>query len=117
MPATLPVLPLRDTVTFPDTLTPLAVGQPRSVTLINDVLAADRRLGDGRQQGPRPRGAGARRALRRSASPAWSRGADVDADAANAAYEDGMLIVELRSRRPKRPQSVRDRARARGTEP
>ena len=26
LPATLPVLPLRDTVTFPDTLTPLAVG-------------------------------------------------------------------------------------------
>src|SRR5215217_4030834 len=44
LPATLPILPLRDTVTFPDTLTPLAVGQPRSVTLINDVLAADRRL-------------------------------------------------------------------------
>ena len=44
LPATLPVLPLRDTVTFPDTLTPLAVGQPRSITLINDVLAADRRL-------------------------------------------------------------------------
>jgi ATP-dependent Lon protease len=44
LPATLPVLPLRDTVTFPDTLTPLAVGQPRSITLVNDVLAADRRL-------------------------------------------------------------------------
>ena len=44
LPATLPVLPLRDTVTYPDTLTPLAVGQPRSITLINDVLAADRRL-------------------------------------------------------------------------
>ena len=44
LPATLPVLPLRDTVTFPDTLTPLAVGQPRSIALINDVLAADRRL-------------------------------------------------------------------------
>ena len=44
LPATLPVLPLRDTVTFPDTLTPLAVGQPRSISLINDVLAADRRL-------------------------------------------------------------------------
>jgi ATP-dependent Lon protease len=44
LPATLPVLPLRDTVTFPDTLTPLAVGQSRSIELINDVLAADRRL-------------------------------------------------------------------------
>ena len=40
----LPVLPLRDTVTFPDTLTPLAVGQERSVRLVNDVLAGDRML-------------------------------------------------------------------------
>jgi ATP-dependent Lon protease len=44
LPAVLPVLPLRDTVTFPDTLTPLAVGQDRSVALINDVLAGDRTL-------------------------------------------------------------------------
>ena len=44
LPSTLPVLPLRDTVTFPDTLTPLAVGQERSVQLINDVLAGDRML-------------------------------------------------------------------------
>jgi HSP20 family protein len=34
-------------------------------------------------------------------------GADVDADAANAGYEDGMLIVELPLAPPKRPQSVR----------
>jgi ATP-dependent Lon protease len=44
LPAQLPVLPLRDTVTFPDTLTPLAVGQERSVRLVNDVLAGDRML-------------------------------------------------------------------------
>ena len=44
LPAQLPVLPLRDTVTFPDTLTPLAVGQERSVRLVNDVLAGDRQL-------------------------------------------------------------------------
>ena len=44
LPDTLPALPLRDTVTFPDTLTPLAVGQPRSIALINDVLAGDRML-------------------------------------------------------------------------
>ena len=44
LPATLPVLPLRDTVTFPDTLTPLAVGQERSIRLINDVLSGDRML-------------------------------------------------------------------------
>jgi ATP-dependent Lon protease len=44
LPAQLPVLPLRDTVTFPDTLTPLAVGQERSIRLVNDVLAGDRML-------------------------------------------------------------------------
>ena len=44
LPDELPVLPLRDTVTFPDTLTPLAVGQERSIQLVNDVLARDRQL-------------------------------------------------------------------------
>jgi ATP-dependent Lon protease len=44
LPPALPVLPLRDTVTFPDTLTPLAVGQERSVQLVNDVLAGNRML-------------------------------------------------------------------------
>jgi ATP-dependent Lon protease len=44
LPERLPVLPLRDTVTFPDTLTPLAVGQERSIRLINDVLGGDRML-------------------------------------------------------------------------
>ncbi|MEA2311044.1 MAG: ATP-dependent Lon protease [Solirubrobacteraceae bacterium] len=44
LPDTLPVLPLRDTVAFPDTLTPLAVGQERSIELVNDVLAGDRML-------------------------------------------------------------------------
>jgi HSP20 family protein len=33
-------------------------------------------------------------------------GADVDAEAANAAYEDGMLTVELPLRRPAQPRSV-----------
>ena len=44
LPDRLPVLPLRDTVTYPDTLTPLAVGQERSIQLVNDVLAGDRML-------------------------------------------------------------------------
>jgi ATP-dependent Lon protease len=44
LPDALPVLPLRDTVTFPETLTPLAVGQERSIKLIDDVLAANRML-------------------------------------------------------------------------
>src|SRR3954465_6840049 len=44
VPSMLPVLPLRETVPLPDTLTPLAVGQERSVQLVNDVLAGDRLL-------------------------------------------------------------------------
>jgi ATP-dependent Lon protease len=44
LPDALPVLPLRDTVTFPETLTPLAVGQERSIRLVNDALGGDRML-------------------------------------------------------------------------
>jgi ATP-dependent Lon protease len=44
LPDALPVLPLRDTVTFPETLTPLAVGQERSIQLIDDVLGTNRML-------------------------------------------------------------------------
>jgi ATP-dependent Lon protease len=44
LPDALPVLPLRDTVTFPETLTPLAVGQERSIKLVDDVLGANRML-------------------------------------------------------------------------
>jgi ATP-dependent Lon protease len=44
VPAMLPVLPLRESVPLPDTLTPLAIGQERSVQLINDVLAGNRLL-------------------------------------------------------------------------
>ncbi len=44
LPEALPVLPLRETVTFPETLTPLAVGQARSIKLVDDVLGANRML-------------------------------------------------------------------------
>jgi len=44
LPDALPILPLRETVTFPDTLTPLAVGQERSVKLVDDVLSGNRML-------------------------------------------------------------------------
>jgi ATP-dependent Lon protease len=44
LPDGLPVLPLRDSVTFPHTLTPLAIGQPRSIELVNDVLGRERML-------------------------------------------------------------------------
>ena len=44
LPDVLPILPLRDSVPFPETLTPLAIGQERSIQLINDVLAGNRML-------------------------------------------------------------------------
>jgi ATP-dependent Lon protease len=44
LPGALPVLPLRDMVAYPDTLTPLAVGQERSIRLVNDVLSGERML-------------------------------------------------------------------------
>jgi ATP-dependent Lon protease len=44
LPDALPVLPLRETVAFPNTMTPLAVGQERSIQLVNDVLGGDRML-------------------------------------------------------------------------
>ncbi|MEA2323675.1 MAG: ATP-dependent Lon protease, partial [Solirubrobacteraceae bacterium] len=44
LPSRLPVLPLRETVPLPDTLTPLAIGQERSIQLVNDALAGDRML-------------------------------------------------------------------------
>jgi ATP-dependent Lon protease len=44
LPSTLPILPLKETVVFPDSATPLAIGQERSVKLIDDVVARDRLL-------------------------------------------------------------------------
>jgi ATP-dependent Lon protease len=44
LPEALPILPLRDSVPFPETLTPLAIGQERSVKLVNDVLGGSRML-------------------------------------------------------------------------
>src|SRR6266545_5090768 len=43
-PATLPVLPLKDTVVFPESVTPLAIGQERSVKLVEDVVSGERTL-------------------------------------------------------------------------
>ncbi len=44
IPQVLPVLPLRETVVFPESMTPLAIGQERSVQLVDDVVAGDRML-------------------------------------------------------------------------
>jgi ATP-dependent Lon protease len=43
-PATLPVLPLKETVVFPGFPTPLAIGQERSIKLVEDVVSGDRVL-------------------------------------------------------------------------
>ncbi len=45
IPETLPILPLRGLVVYPQTAVPLMVGQPRSVRLIDDIVAADRVIG------------------------------------------------------------------------
>jgi ATP-dependent Lon protease len=44
LPASLPVLPLKETVVFPASMTPLAIGQERSIRLIDDVVDGDRLL-------------------------------------------------------------------------
>jgi ATP-dependent Lon protease len=44
LPQRVGVLPLRDTVTFPDMLIPLNVGQERSIELINEALRGDRAI-------------------------------------------------------------------------
>src|SRR5256885_4340900 len=44
LPATLPVLPLKEPVVFPESMTPLAIGQERSIKLIDDVVGGDRLL-------------------------------------------------------------------------
>jgi ATP-dependent Lon protease len=43
-PTALPVLPLKDTVVFPQSMSPLAIGQERSVRLIDDVVSGERLL-------------------------------------------------------------------------
>jgi ATP-dependent Lon protease len=59
LPEALPILPMRDSVPFPETLTPLAIGQERSIQLVNDVLGGSRMLAmvasrDPEEENPRP---------------------------------------------------------------
>jgi ATP-dependent Lon protease len=44
IPSVLPILPLRGLVVYPQTAVPLTIGQPRSIRLIDDVVAGDERL-------------------------------------------------------------------------
>jgi ATP-dependent Lon protease len=45
LPEILPILPLRGVVVYPQTAVPLTIGQPRSIRLVDDVVAADRMIG------------------------------------------------------------------------
>ncbi len=45
LPGALPILPLKNTVVFPHLPTPLVVGRPSSVKLIDDIMLKDRLLG------------------------------------------------------------------------
>jgi ATP-dependent Lon protease len=59
LPGQVGVLPLRDTVTFPDMMIPLNIGQPRSVELINDALRGERTIAmvasrDAQEEAPSP---------------------------------------------------------------
>lgn len=44
IPPELPILPLRGVVVYPQTAVPLTIGQPRSIRLIDDVMAGEERL-------------------------------------------------------------------------
>jgi ATP-dependent Lon protease len=54
IPDALPVLPLRDAVVLPLAAVPLAVGQPRSVRLVDDVMRGNRLLALVAQRDPKP---------------------------------------------------------------
>ncbi len=45
IPETLPILPLRGVVVYPQTAVPLTIGQPRSLRLVDDAMAGDRLIG------------------------------------------------------------------------
>jgi ATP-dependent Lon protease len=44
IPPVLPILPLRGLVVYPQTAVPLTIGQPRSIRLVDDVVAGEERL-------------------------------------------------------------------------
>ena len=44
IPGLLPILPLKETVLYPESMAPLAIGQERSIRLVEDVVAGERML-------------------------------------------------------------------------
>ncbi len=45
LPDNLPILPLRGVVVYPQTAVPLTIGQPRSIKLVDDILAGNKFVG------------------------------------------------------------------------
>ena len=45
IPSELPILPVRDIIAFPEMIAPLAVGQPRSVKLVDEAIGKDKVIG------------------------------------------------------------------------
>ena len=45
LPASLPILPLRNTVLFPGVVIPISAGRDKSIKLINDAHAGDKIIG------------------------------------------------------------------------
>ncbi len=54
IPAELPVLPLKETVVFPQSMTPLAIGQERSIKLVEDAVDGERLLALVTVENPEP---------------------------------------------------------------
>ena len=59
LPETLPILPLRGMVVYPKTAVPITIGQPRSIRLVDAVMAGDRLIGlltskDSENENPKP---------------------------------------------------------------
>jgi ATP-dependent Lon protease len=52
MPETVPILPLRTDVVFPQTMVPLVVNRPAGIRLIDDVLMGDKTIGLATQRQP-----------------------------------------------------------------
>ena len=44
IPGTLPILPLRGLVVYPETAVPLTIGQPRSIRLVDEVVVSENRM-------------------------------------------------------------------------
>ena len=104
IPGVLPVLPLRGLVVYPQTAVPLTIGQPRSIRLVDDVMAR-RRAPDRAGHRPRP-GAGnpgAGGSVSRSARSRWSTACSAPPTAPSAWSSRGWCAAGWKSSSRKSP--------------